>query len=46
MIDKDRKPTWRHDVDGPQPEEVAAMLAPLEEELDLAGVDRVGNQGS
>jgi len=37
VIDKDRTPTWRHDVDGPRPDEVAAMLAPLDEELSLPG---------
>jgi enoyl-CoA hydratase/carnithine racemase len=36
LIDKDRTPTWRHDVDGPRPDEVAAMLAPLDEELTLS----------
>ena len=29
MIDKDRNPVWRDDLDSLRPEEVAAMLAPL-----------------
>lgn len=29
VIDKDRNPTWRDDLDGVRPDDVAAMLAPL-----------------
>ncbi|HVH02539.1 MAG TPA: 3-hydroxyisobutyryl-CoA hydrolase [Amaricoccus sp.] len=36
VIDKDRRPVWRDDMDSLRPEEVAAMLAPLgEDELRL-----------
>ena len=36
VIDKDRTPVWRDDMDSLRPEEVAAMLAPLgEDELKL-----------
>ena len=35
VIDKDRNPRWRDDMDSLRPEEVAAMLAPLEAELVL-----------
>ena len=36
VIDKDRNPVWRDDMDSLRPEEVAAMLAPLgENELRL-----------
>lgn len=35
IIDRDRKPKWRHELDVGD-EEVAAMLAPLEEELTFA----------
>ncbi|MBB5222376.1 enoyl-CoA hydratase/carnithine racemase [Amaricoccus macauensis] len=36
VIDKDRNPTWRDDLDGVRPDDVAAMLAPLgEDELVL-----------
>ena len=31
VIDKDRNPAWRDELDGVRPEEVAAMLAPLGE---------------
>jgi enoyl-CoA hydratase len=38
VIDKDRKPVWRDDMDSLRPEEVAAMLAPLgDAELKLRG---------
>lgn len=36
IIDKDRAPRWRDDIDSLRPEEVAAMLAPLAAELALA----------
>jgi hypothetical protein len=29
VIDKDRNPVWRDDMDSLRPEEVASMLAPL-----------------
>ena len=32
VIDKDRNPVWRDDMDSLRPEEVAAMLAPLGDE--------------
>ena len=35
VIDKDRNPRWRDDMDSLRPEEVAAMLAPLDAELVL-----------
>lgn len=35
VIDKDRNPRWRDDMDSLRPEEVAAMLAPLDPDLDL-----------
>ena len=35
VIDKDRTPRWRDDMDSLRPEEVARMLAPLEAELAL-----------
>jgi enoyl-CoA hydratase len=35
VIDKDRSPQWRDDMDSLRPEEVARMLAPLDEELSL-----------
>lgn len=38
VIDKDRDPTWRDDLDRVRPEDVAAMLAPLgDDELTLPG---------
>jgi enoyl-CoA hydratase len=38
VIDKDRNPRWRDDMDSLRPEEVAAMLAPLDgDELRLPG---------
>jgi enoyl-CoA hydratase len=37
VIDKDRNPVWRDDMDSLRPEEVAAMLAPLgADDLDLS----------
>jgi enoyl-CoA hydratase len=36
VIDKDRNPRWRDDMDSLRPEDVARMLAPLEPELVLA----------
>lgn len=39
VIDKDRNPTWRDDLDRVRPEDVAAMLAPLgDDELPLPGL--------
>lgn len=39
VIDKDRNPTWRDDLDRVRPEDVAAMLAPLgDDELVLPGL--------
>jgi len=39
VIDKDRTPTWRDDLDRVRPEDVAAMLAPLgDDELTLPGL--------
>lgn len=35
VIDKDRTPRWRDDMDSLRPEEVATMLAPLDAELVL-----------
>jgi enoyl-CoA hydratase len=35
VIDKDRNPVWRDDMDSLRPEEVAKMLAPLDAELSL-----------
>ncbi len=35
VIDKDRTPRWRDDMDSLRPEEVARMLAPLDRELVL-----------
>ncbi len=35
VIDKDRNPVWRDTLDSLRPEDVAAMLAPLDAELDL-----------
>lgn len=38
VIDKDRRPVWRDDMDSLRPEEVAVMLSPLgEDELRLPG---------
>jgi len=39
VIDKDRTPRWRDDMDSLRPEEVARMLAPLAHELSLTGQD-------
>jgi enoyl-CoA hydratase/carnithine racemase len=39
VIDKDRTPTWRDDLDRVRPEDVAAMLAPLgDDDLALPGL--------
>lgn len=39
VIDKDRKPVWRDDLDRVRPEDVAAMLAPLgRDDLELPGL--------